>query len=118
MVRSVEPSIETIDQGRTGHQPENCRGAWRLSTDFRTRARRQSRRMRQRELTPCSTVQSIAEARATAVKWPVRGVSRGSPGGATALAALLSGRYKPATDERIAVLLCGASTPAVDFNRH
>jgi threonine dehydratase len=39
------------------------------------------------------------------------------PGGATALAALLSGRYRPAKDERVAVLLCGANTTAVDFSR-
>jgi threonine dehydratase len=38
------------------------------------------------------------------------------PGGATALAALLSGRYRPAKDERVAVLLCGANTTAVDFD--
>ena len=38
------------------------------------------------------------------------------PGGATALAALLSGRYRPAKDERIAVLLCGANTSAVRFS--
>ncbi len=37
------------------------------------------------------------------------------PGGATALAALLSGRYRPAGDERVAVLLCGANTNAVAF---
>ncbi|HXP05728.1 MAG TPA: threonine/serine dehydratase [Stellaceae bacterium] len=39
------------------------------------------------------------------------------PGGAAALAALLSGRYRPAKDERVAVLLCGANTNAVDFRR-
>jgi len=39
------------------------------------------------------------------------------PGGAAALAALLSGRYRPATGERVAVLLCGANTTAVNF-RH
>lgn len=39
------------------------------------------------------------------------------PGGATALAALLSARYRPAKDERVAVLLCGANTIAVDFGR-
>jgi threonine dehydratase len=39
------------------------------------------------------------------------------PGGAAALAALLSGRYQPAKDERVAVLLCGANTTAVDFSR-
>jgi threonine dehydratase len=37
------------------------------------------------------------------------------PGGAAAFAALLSGRYKPATGERVAVLLCGANTTAVRF---
>jgi threonine dehydratase len=37
------------------------------------------------------------------------------PGGAAALAALLSGRYVPAPDERVAVLMCGANTDAVSF---
>jgi threonine dehydratase len=37
------------------------------------------------------------------------------PGGAAAMAALLSGHYRPAADERVAVLLCGANTTAVDF---
>jgi threonine dehydratase len=37
------------------------------------------------------------------------------PGGAAAFAALLSGRYQPRADERVAVLLCGANTTAVKF---
>ena len=37
------------------------------------------------------------------------------PGGATALAALLSRRYVPREGERIAVVLCGANTDAVSF---
>jgi len=37
------------------------------------------------------------------------------PGGAAALAALLSGRYVPAEDERVCVLMCGANTDAVSF---
>ena len=37
------------------------------------------------------------------------------PGGAAAMAALSSGRYRPAPDERVAVLLCGGNTGAVDF---
>jgi threonine dehydratase len=37
------------------------------------------------------------------------------PGGAAAFAALLSGRYQPSPRERIAVLLCGANTTAVNF---
>ncbi len=39
------------------------------------------------------------------------------PGGAAAFAALLSGRYRAAPDERVAVLLCGANTTAVSFDR-
>jgi len=38
------------------------------------------------------------------------------PGGAAAFAALLSGRYRPAKEERIAVLVCGGNTTAVDFS--
>ena len=38
------------------------------------------------------------------------------PGGAAAFAALLSGRYRPAPDERVAVLICGANTTAVNFD--
>jgi len=38
-------------------------------------------------------------------------------GGATAYAALMSGRYKPSKGERVAVLLCGANTDAVAFAR-
>ena len=39
------------------------------------------------------------------------------PGGAAAFAALLCGKYAPASDERIGVLLCGGNTTAVDFSR-
>jgi threonine dehydratase len=39
------------------------------------------------------------------------------PGGATAFAALLSGRYQPQKDERVGVLVCGGNTNAVDFSR-
>jgi threonine dehydratase len=39
------------------------------------------------------------------------------PGGAAALAALLSGRYRPQADERVGVLVCGGNTTAVDFRR-
>ncbi|MCJ8520378.1 threonine dehydratase [Pseudorhizobium tarimense] len=38
------------------------------------------------------------------------------PGGAAAFAALLSGKYQPAEYERIAVLICGANTTAVNFD--
>ena len=39
------------------------------------------------------------------------------PGGATALAALLSGAYQPAPNERVAVIVCGGNTNAVNFAR-
>jgi threonine dehydratase len=39
------------------------------------------------------------------------------PGGAAALAALISRRYIPAPNERVAVLICGANCTAVDFDR-
>lgn len=39
------------------------------------------------------------------------------PGGAAALAALLSGRYRPDPEERVGVLVSGGNTTAVDFNR-
>jgi len=37
------------------------------------------------------------------------------PGGAAALAAILSGRYVPEAGERVAVLVCGSNTTAVNF---
>lgn len=39
------------------------------------------------------------------------------PGGAAALAAVLSGRYRPDPDERVGVLVSGGNTTAVDFSR-
>ncbi len=39
------------------------------------------------------------------------------PGGAAALAALLSGRYEPRPGEHVGVLLSGGNTVAVDFDR-
>ena len=37
------------------------------------------------------------------------------PGGAAALAALLSGVYVPAPGERVGVVVCGGNTTAVNF---
>jgi threonine dehydratase len=37
------------------------------------------------------------------------------PGGAAAMAALLSGRYQPLPGERLGILICGANTTAVQF---
>jgi threonine dehydratase len=39
------------------------------------------------------------------------------PGGAAAFAAILSGAYRPGAGERIAVIVCGGNTEAVDFER-
>ena len=39
------------------------------------------------------------------------------PGGAAAISALLSGAYRPEPGERVGVLVCGANTVAVDFDR-
>ena len=39
------------------------------------------------------------------------------PGGAAALAALITGKYQPAPGERVGVLVCGSNTVAVDFKR-
>lgn len=39
------------------------------------------------------------------------------PGAAAAFAALLSGAYRPAPGARIAVIICGGNTNAVDFDR-
>lgn len=39
------------------------------------------------------------------------------PGGAASFAALLSGRYRPAPQERVGVVISGANTTAVDFAR-
>ncbi|HEY1631056.1 MAG TPA: threonine/serine dehydratase [Rhizomicrobium sp.] len=39
------------------------------------------------------------------------------PGGATAFAAILSGRYQPRPGERVGVVLSGANTTAVDFDK-
>jgi threonine dehydratase len=46
--------------------------------------------------------------------WKVLHVAA-EPGGAAALAALLSRCYEPAAGERVGVLVCGGNTTAVDF---
>jgi threonine dehydratase len=39
------------------------------------------------------------------------------PGGAAAFAAILSRKYRPSEGERVAILVCGGNTTAVDFAR-
>ena len=52
--------------------------------------------------------------RAQAALWDAARIVA-EPGGATAMAALLSGAYQPAPDERVAVIVCGGNTTAVRF---
>jgi threonine dehydratase len=61
-------------------------------------------------------VSDDAIARAQEILWSVTRIVT-EPGGAAAFAALLSGRYQPQPDERVGVVLCGANTTAVDFDR-
>lgn len=60
-------------------------------------------------LVPDEAIQKAQE-----VLWSVLRVVA-EPGGAAALAALLSHRYQPAAGERVGVLVCGGNTTAVDF---
>lgn len=53
--------------------------------------------------------------RAQVVLWSGLRVAA-EPGGAAAFAALLSGGYRPAPGERVAVLVCGGNTAAVRFD--
>jgi len=53
-------------------------------------------------------------AQAQAALWSVLRIVT-EPGGAAAIAAVLSHRYQPAPGERVGVLLCGANTTAVNF---
>jgi len=59
-------------------------------------------------------VPDAAILRAQAALWDVLRVLA-EPGGAAALAVLLSGGYKPQLGERVGVLVCGGNTTAVDF---
>ena len=59
-------------------------------------------------------VPDAAILRAQAALWDVLRVVA-EPGGAAALAVLLSGGYKPQLGERVGVLVCGGNTTAVDF---
>ena len=52
--------------------------------------------------------------RAQAALWDAARIVA-EPGGATAMAALLSGAYQPAPNERVAVIVCGGNTTAVRF---
>jgi len=61
-------------------------------------------------------VEDDAIAAAQRALWRVLRVAA-EPGGAAAFAALLSGSYRPAEGERVAVVICGGNTTAVDFDR-
>ena len=59
-------------------------------------------------------VEDDAIARAQLLLWDVARIVA-EPGGAAAFAALASGAYRPAADERVAVIICGGNTDAVKF---
>ena len=59
-------------------------------------------------------VDDAAIERAQAALWDVARIAV-EPGGATALAALMTGQVVPAYGERLCVLVCGANTTAVSF---
>jgi threonine dehydratase len=61
-------------------------------------------------LVPDSAIQE-----AQRILWRVLRVAT-EPGGAAAMAALLSGRYQPRPGEHVGVLVCGANTTAVNFD--
>lgn len=70
-----------------------------------------------RYVAPDIVLVSDAEiSRAQATLWD-RARVVAEPGGAAALAALISCRYQPASGERVAVLVCGGNTTAVDFSK-
>jgi threonine dehydratase len=60
-------------------------------------------------------VSDDAIAKAQEILWSVTRIVT-EPGGATAFAALMSGRYRPRSGERVGIVLCGANTTAVDFS--
>ncbi len=60
-------------------------------------------------LVPDEAIQAAQE-----TLWRVLRVAA-EPGGAAAMAALLSGRYQPRPGERVGVLICGGNTTAVNF---
>lgn len=61
-------------------------------------------------------VEDRAIEQAQKVVWDVLRIAA-EPGGAAAFSSLLSKRYQPAPGERVGVLICGANTTAVDFDR-
>jgi threonine dehydratase len=61
-------------------------------------------------------VEDEAIRRAQQALWDVLRIVA-EPGGAAAYAAVLSGQYVPAKNERVGILVCGGNTTAVDFAR-
>ena len=60
-------------------------------------------------------VSDTAIASAQAMLWQALRIVA-EPGGAAAFAAILSGAYKPAAGERVAIIVSGGNTAAVDFD--
>jgi len=70
----------------------------------------------QRHVDQVVLVPDEAIAQAQTMLWRVLRLAA-EPGGAAAFASLLSGRYRPKADERVAVLVCGSNPANLDFAR-
>jgi threonine dehydratase len=68
----------------------------------------------QRHVDRVALVPDDAIAQAQTMLWRVLRLAA-EPGGAAAFASLLSGRYRPAPGERVAVLVCGSNPANLDF---
>src|SRR4030095_3170104 len=89
-------------------------GAGGPVADRADRGRARRRRRARRPPRPVSRWWQPPSPRAEEPLWQTGGIAA-EPGGAAALAALLSGVYVPAPGERVGVVVCGGNSSAVDF---
>ena len=117
-VISVEPELAPTlhDALKAGHPIDAPAGGIAADSLAQRRVGSLIFPIAQRHVAEAVLVEDAAIRDAQRRLWDVLRIAA-EPGGAAALAALLSGRYRPAKDERLAVLLCGANTTAVDFER-
>jgi threonine dehydratase len=115
-VIAVEPvSAPTLhDALRAGHPVDAPAGGIAADSLAPRRVGARMFPLAQRHVAQSLLVEDDAIAAAQRVLWERVRVAA-EPGGATALAALLSGAYRAAADERVGVLVCGANTDAVRF---
>ena len=118
-VVGVEPeAAPTLTRALAGRPSRRCRGRRRSP---RTRWRRGGSAnsvfpIAQRHVHQTVLVTDDAIRQAQKVLWQATRIVA-EPGGAAAFSALLSGAYQPQPGERVAVVLSGGNTVAVDFDR-